>query len=400
MKKLNKFFAVLVALAMMATLAVTSAFALDDDQQPAAADAKLFKYLELAESVTNPNIEFTFNFEAGANTANVTTPTINPVKITPTQKTTADNDANSVYGVKTFAEILTGVDFPAAGVYTYTVTEAAPSDANVTPGNETYTVRIYVDKDKNVTHVTATKDGKNKEKVQVDEPVVDENTGIKIQGLTFDNKYVKNEEVTPDPENDLYGVLNIAKKVDTTSGDEISADRADDTFKFILTLTKAYGAPDEVPAAKVHPKTGADYAYAGDLVYGDNEITLKAGEVFYFPTLPAGTKWTVKEDLPNSTNAKKDQYQAAYVVTTSDDTADLVKSGDAAAGAALPAGSTYLLKEDTAGEKAVYTNTYDDKLDEPEGILMSNLPYIALALVAIGGLVAYVVVRRRNADEA
>ena len=34
------------------------------------------------------------------------------------------------------------------------------------------------------------------------------------------------------------------------------------------------------------------------------------------------------------------------------------------------------------------------------GILISNLPYIALALVAIGGLVAYVVVRRRNADEA
>ena len=35
-----------------------------------------------------------------------------------------------------------------------------------------------------------------------------------------------------------------------------------------------------------------------------------------------------------------------------------------------------------------------------EGVLMANLPYIVLALVAIGGMVAYVVVRRRNADEA
>ena len=47
-------------------------------------------------------------------------------------------------------------------------------------------------------------------------------------------------------------------------------------------------------------------------------------------------------------------------------------------------------------------NTKDAGDNDPgtTGILVSNLPYIALALVAIGGLVAYVVVRRKADDEA
>ena len=48
-------------------------------------------------------------------------------------------------------------------------------------------------------------------------------------------------------------------------------------------------------------------------------------------------------------------------------------------------------------EKTI-TNTYNETTQE--GVLHNSIPYIVLALVAIGGMVAYVVVRRRNADEA
>ena len=49
-----------------------------------------------------------------------------------------------------------------------------------------------------------------------------------------------------------------------------------------------------------------------------------------------------------------------------------------------------------AATAAVVTNNLNDADISPEGILISNLPYIALALVAIGGLVAYVIVRRQR----
>ena len=71
MKKLNKFFAVLVALAMMATLCVSMAFAEDTEpgkdltpsEQQKSADARIGKYLTIPAGVDVPDVTFTFNFE-------------------------------------------------------------------------------------------------------------------------------------------------------------------------------------------------------------------------------------------------------------------------------------------------------------------------------------------------
>ena len=54
----------------------------------------------------------------------------------------------------------------------------------------------------------------------------------------------------------------------------------------------------------------------------------------------------------------------------------------------------------TAGLAEVVVTNISDKAGTTEGVLINSIPYIVLALVAIGGMVAYVVVRRRNADEA
>ena len=63
-----------------------------------------------------------------------------------------------------------------------------------------------------------------------------------------------------------------------------------------------------------------------------------------------------------------------------------------------PTTATDYTVAETASELQVTNESKNDTT--PTGILIANLPYIVLALVAIGGLVAYVVVRRRNADEA
>ena len=51
------------------------------------------------------------------------------------------------------------------------------------------------------------------------------------------------------------------------------------------------------------------------------------------------------------------------------------------------------------GASAEVTNISDED-STLEGVLDNSIPYIVLALVAIGGMAAYVIVRRRNADEA
>lgn len=86
-------------------------------------------------------------------------------------------------------------------------------------------------------------------------------------------------------------------------------------------------------------------------------------------------------------------YGAKYIVTEDDYTAiGYTASGEVENAAVV---------SDSTANAADVTNTYDDDKDETKtGITMNNLPFIVLALVALGGLVAYVVVRRRNADEA
>ena len=71
MKKLNKFFAVLVALAMMATLCVCMAFAEGEAPTATPDNAKLVKYLEVPEGTAVPTVvnvfTFTPNEEASSN---------------------------------------------------------------------------------------------------------------------------------------------------------------------------------------------------------------------------------------------------------------------------------------------------------------------------------------------
>ena len=85
----------------------------------------------------------------------------------------------------------------------------------------------------------------------------------------------------------------------------------------------------------------------------------------------------------------------------------------------MSVGASYVVNEasypqyttqDNMGTNAVYindksnakafTNKYDETKDPETGLSIANLPFIVLALVAVGGLVAYVVVRRKSEDNA
>ena len=233
---------------------------------------------------------------------------------------------------------------------------------------------------------------------------------IATEGFTFTNIYTyvneENEDPNIDPENpedSKLGALGFQKKVDAEKASDINNNAE---FKFKLNLIAATGHEGETYTAKVYDEDGVVKDGENDKTYTfktlnagetDNVFYLKNGQALVFDELPAGTRWAVTENL-SALATDKDLYTPAYKVTNN----GTAKSGTGAAGydlAAQAADATYLLAT-TADDKAIYTNTFDSELNTPTGILINNLPYIVLALVAIGGLCAYVIVRRKNEDNA
>ena len=394
---MKKLISILVAFAMMATLCVLSAFAADPDPADPE-DAKLVKYLEMPEGVSVPNATFTFTFEdnltASSNVDAEELATANPGTQVISfadgySATDTDADAASVYKADDLKALGT---FTHAGVYAYTVTETDwafdPADTNKTivPDGKSYIVRYVVknvDGQPAVTDITVQEVGGNKVDATTEDPTEndkEETTTVEYDGFTFKNTYQKTEG---------DGTLDKAPlKVSKAVAGEAGAPAAD--FPFSITLTQAYGAPATAPTAQVYEGT-TPVGEPISVPYGTaKDFTLKAGQTLAFLTLPAGTSYAVSENLTGEEDFAA--FAPSYAVNTTEAT------GSADYGVDL---ATSTLRVNEADKDLVaYTNTYDKDIDTPTGILMNNLPYIVLALVAIGGLVAYVIVRRRQSDEA
>ncbi|HPZ00629.1 MAG TPA: QVPTGV class sortase B protein-sorting domain-containing protein [Clostridiales bacterium] len=409
MKKnlLKQLTSVALATAMLGTMGV-AAFAEDPTVTPGTdANSYLIKYLEAGDGVTVPaGTTFTINFEQTG--YNEETPTgayavaINPVTFTTgTGEWKATNDADdeaALYIEKSFSDILNGVTFPAAGRYTYTVTETNGGVEGFTYDDTEYIVDIYVKNGGSKT-ITVWKDGTQeeggaKQDATKTDPTKDEveqngDGNVTVQGFTFDNKYVKTNEKEDKNEE---GFLNISKTVVGDYGDRTYP------FEFTINLTKPKNAPaDAVAKYSVYEKDApvdAAPVRSGTMNYGEDvEFNLKHDEVLRFYVIEAGTKYTVTETLSTSGVTKAEEYTASATATVGGEAKDVNTVGkhtDLAVG-------EYVVddKLDTLDD-IDYTNTFDDDSVSPTGILINNAPYILLALVAAGGMTFYVVKRRRE----
>lgn len=423
MKKLNKFVAILVALAMMAALAVTSAFAYDgtDEKVGEADSAVITKYLKLPSGVTIPNDTFTFvvtkvtsdapDVKAGAD-----------LDIATSEMTASDStvDGSSLVGNLNIAAWFDVNSFPHAGAYEYTVKETNKGqEVTTTAGKYTasdreYTITIYVKSDKNgaktIDAIAAHDSTGEKKKADVtkDDPTEpdateDNVTDANAEGATFTNTYTEigNKEDDIDPENDYYGDLGVKKLVAGTYADHNAK------FKFSVTVNK--------PTAGYPVDTVEAYYYDGTtkgnmvtFTFGTpTTIDLSDGMALSFLNLPEGATYSVTEELATTTTVTPAEYKASYETKNKDSenadtsivTAEAVEATAAGANLALADANKKAIVNADKINTVIYTNTSEVD-DTPEGILISNLPYIALALVAVGGLVAYVVVRRKADDEA
>ena len=411
MKKLNKFFAVLVALAMMATLCVMNAFALDGDNPKTTKTVTISKQLNIAEGLTAPEDTYTFTITPVSVDGVKYDPAAAagekgymPTMTAPTINTIAGKTATDGSIIQNTSFDLTTAGWTHAGVYKYTLTEEQGNVEGTTYNTgdtKTYNFQVVVINKGDGLEVSSVEIDNGTTKLTGD-PKENPNAGAEdattISDVIFENDYTKDAEPTITPSGKSASFY-VNKAVDGQYSDK--------TKEFAFTIAIVYPETGKYDDVKYY-ENGTELPAGAVVTEGRNAtvtVNLKAGDEFYVTGAPIGTKYSVTEDLTTDDAAKK-YTESAVVYEGGDQNADKNLAADRAdAQGAKTTIEDILVKEKTAETQKNATevtnkNTKDETDDPNTGILISNLPYIALALVAIGGLVAYVVVRRRQDDEA
>lgn len=400
---MKKLISILVALAMMMTLAIT-AFAVPnvtgtDGQSAAAAISKTFK---VPEGTTFPTASFDFIFTNVAAESNTGAPAIDvdPITYSSTDTKTAEDGVVAI--TKDTGNFLSGVVFPAAGRYVYTVIEQNNSTKVTgetwTDSQAEYKVTIDVANGENGLYVKNIAVQKTKDdagnavtgegKVNPADP-----TDGKANGFNFVNTYTKKASVDDPDGGDPEDPVDPDHPEDPTKDDtglyvekSVVGELGDKTKDFTFNVLVAKPALVSTTAYKaqiVDIKTNADVGSEITFTPGTaKDVTLKHGQRLVFKDLDYGAKVTVIE-------AADADYKGA-----------LTEAGleSAAANTAVTAYDAELITDTATRGKTVYNQNKQDDGTTPTGILMNNLPYILLAVVAAGGLIAYLMMKRREAN--
>ncbi|MDR2896397.1 MAG: hypothetical protein LBV30_07080 [Propionibacteriaceae bacterium] len=399
-------------------LAAPATAAAVNDQGTAANPVKaaITKNLEMPINTVTPGYEFTFTFVAKSlddettDAAKGVMPVINPQKIS-----FAASDAGNVSGAlktvsKESADFLAGLAWKHAGVYTYTVTEEASGNTvhsdtdyvdSLTYSKAVYDIKVFVDQDENGVlyakavysymmvddeAVTVSTPGKSDPTPGGDPDVVGD-----YSQLVFTNLYNRNNGGTT-PSSD-EATFEVSKQVEGPFGDMSKF------FEFSVMVDNAATVNDTTPrvyTAYVMDANGivalADNGNTGVGADGKMSFTagtaqnvlLKSGQKLVFVDTYVGTPVTVSERPAQG-------YIPSYKLTLASSVKDQAGQLNTALG--LDQG---VYTADGANI-AAFTNTRDDV--SITGVSMENMPFIAIAGLAVLALAGFVLVRvRRNAS--
>lgn len=358
---------------------------------------KVNKELDIAEGITTPTATFTFKFvpKEGQNSANV-----------PYEKVTATNgtipNRTVTYGagdtlpqgktaiIKATDDLFAGVTYENAGEYVYTVSEEqtgwtalANNVDTLTFDTKTYEMHVFV-KNKsqgtgtyisNVYFVDTTAGSTTAataKKAGNAEPGTEGGSKVYKYDL-FKNKYTKKAGKTGDSPSSINpnaNALTITKKV--------AGGLASKTKNFTFKLTFKAASTDET-GTYTGTKGSEQIQFTKDV---EKEFTLHDGESLVFPDLPAGTKYTLKEEGTSGYTPS-----SAYK-----------ENGTLKNGSTGTQSQAYTVADVLIGEKEnnnIVTNTLPEVT--PTGLLIDNLPFIIIIGLGLFGFIL-VAKRRREAE--
>ncbi|MCL2530097.1 MAG: hypothetical protein FWE41_07205 [Coriobacteriia bacterium] len=429
MKKILKVLtAGMLALALTFGL-MTTAVAAPDDPAAATDDAVITKVVRTPVGTTLPalmNFEFVFapvSFNESTLPVDVAKlPVIGTNNVMTIGFNATDADIEATTGGVTIyylesGSIFENVVFGQAGIYewqltendaTYSVHTEAGFIEKVEYSEAVYTFKVYVKEDGGdlvITHVGViqTKDDAGED---VDEgeqgktnpsPGGGSGTSYLYSQLVFTNGYEKTPEPTipgnPDPTNRADWTFSVGK---TVTGDFTGSSNV---FDFNLTLTipsLVFGDVKTCTGYFVEEVSGAYQLVAGvsPIVFTSGEVedfTLTHGQFLVFVDAKVGTGFAVGEGAHAGFTPKvKVTYSPAL---------GLPVSAEVAAGAdeslALPRSgfNSDLLFVGEKGTEVAFTN--DRGAITPMGIIMADLPIIALVLLSAAALIGLAAIRAR-----
>ncbi len=358
---------------------------------------KVNKELDIAEGITTPTATFTFKFapKSGQNSANVPYETVTPTNGTIPNRTVTYGASDTLPQGKTAItkatdDIFAGVTYENAGEYVYTVSEEqtgwtalANNIDTLTFDTKTYEMHVFV-KNKsqgtgtyisNVYFVDTTAGSTTAataKKAGNAEPGTEGGSKVYKYDL-FKNKYTKKAGKTgdsPSTINPNADALTITKKV--------AGGLASKTKNFTFKLTFKAASTDET-GTYTGTKGSEQIQFTKDV---EKEFTLHDGESLVFPDLPAGTKYTLKEEGTSGYTPS-----SAYK-----------ENGTLKNGAAGTQSQAYTVADVLIGEKEnnnIVTNTLPEVT--PTGLLIDNLPFIIMIGLGLFGFIL-VAKRRREAE--
>lgn len=349
--KLKKFFAGVLAAAMMLTVGATAAFATEPDKisvPGADGNAKMFttddatlhltKELKV-ESGTAPS-KMTFNFEVKSGATVVDEPSVTFEPSQDEGSFTATKTYTRTFGID--LEKLLGTNKTQVGTYEYTITEKNTTIPGITKDPKTVKMTVTV----------VNKESNN----------LSESTGY---------GYIVALRNNEDSQKSDGKFTNTYNAYDLTVKKVVKGNFADlkDKFTFNITLSKDANKDNNYAGATVtvsdnaNPANNASWAIDGTT----RTITLKHNQTAIISNLPVGVTYTVTETQGEGWIYKTD--------------------GEVKTATAINA------------EKNEVTIINEHEGTPDMGVVLDNAPYIAmLAIVAIGGVALMLNKRRRDEE--
>lgn len=341
--KLKKFFAGVLAAAMMLTVGATAAFAEEEAAPITSVDVK--KVYTLNGAGISPKETFTFDIarkevsNAGTGVTNDSMPVPSIGSAAYTVDDGAKTDGNSKNVTIDFTKDGQLI-YNAVGVYDYTVSENAGKTLGVAYDTKTYTMRVVV------------VNGETRGTYKINSvKFIDSATKQKADTVSFENTY------------SAY-TLSVSKNVIGALGDMAK------DFQFHVSFSN--GTEKTWTDAITVKKTNQNGETSTITLDEDGGFTLKDDETVVFENVPADLTYTVSED-----NYTADGYTTKLNNEEKRDSGNVTMTAAAAS--------------------CAFENSKGGTIDT--GVILDNAPYIALlAIVAIGGVALMLNKRRRDEE--
>lgn len=389
MKRFKKLMAILMATALIMSIAAISASAENTYTSVNGTNTQFNKYLVVDSDTNIPAISFDFTVAPGeavaatsstpAVLAGVGSPSIATVTFTngQTTSTTAPSDltlaSGKKFAVKTATVDFSRVSFTEPGVYRYVITEQETTGAKAvtydtqadTPGSKVRYLDVYVEDVNNaltvssyVMHKTTAVVVNNDTDNKADDKSSSYVNEISTKDLEFGKEVIGNQG-----SKDKYFLFDLV----------ITNAQANTTYS--VDLTSAEASPAKTDATKYDTMTNpSSFTTDGD---GKATVTfyLKDGQYIKIPGLPDGYGYALTEDA--------EDYASSATISTANGKNGVAYS-DPATGSSV-----------AADIKTGYTNDRTGII--PTGVLLTIAPF-AIGLLLFGALIIFFVAKRRRAN--